>query len=257
MNGMGGARRMRQTIRAYMHSRGLELWRRGGLRSTLRSALVPVARQFTPGTVIDVGVAWGTPGLLRAFPDARLLLIEPLAEFDVALRLLADRRDAVVVRAAAGRESGSMELNVTSALSDTSSYASADAVGVQRRTVPVTTVDAEVERCELPGPYVLKIDIQGGELEVLAGATNTLESTELIVLEASLFHLYQGAPDVTLVIKRLEAMGFVLYDVFGGDRRPLDGALAQVDLAFARRDGVLRRSHRYGGGPSAAACAAR
>jgi FkbM family methyltransferase len=227
------------------------------LRSTLRSALAPVARQFTPGTVIDVGVAWGTPGLLRAFPDARLLLIEPLAEFDAVLRRLADRRDAVVVHAAAGREAGSIELNVTPALSDASSYASADAVDVRRRVVPVTTVDAEVRRSDLPGPYLLKIDVQGGELEVLAGATKTLEHTELIVLEASLFHLYDGAPDITLVIKYLDAIGFVLYDVFGGDRRPLDGALAQVDLAFARRGGVLRRSHRYGADPAAVASAAR
>ena len=242
---MRGAR-LRQVIRASLHGRGLELPRRGVLRSTMGAALAPLARRFTPATVIDVGVAWGTPGLLCAFPHARLLLIEPLAEFDRPLRRLAARRGAHVVRAAAGRQAGSIELNVTPGLSDTSAYRSADDVRAQRRTVPVTTIDAEVERLALPGPYVLKIDVQGGELDVLAGATTTLRCTELILLEASLFDLYEGAPDVTAVVEHLDALGFALHDVFGGDRRPLDGALAQVDLAFARRDGVLRREQRYG-----------
>jgi hypothetical protein len=39
--------------------------------------------------------------------------------------------------------------------------------------------------------------------------------------------------------------GFVIYDVFGGHLRPLDGALAQLDVAFARIDGVLRGDRRY------------
>ncbi|HEV2776388.1 MAG TPA: hypothetical protein VGV90_12410, partial [Solirubrobacteraceae bacterium] len=90
-------------------------------------------------------------------------------------------------------------------------------------------------------------------LDVLAGAATTLQSTELILLEASLFHLYEDAPDVATVVRRLDELGFVLYDVFGGDRRPLDGALAQVDLAFSRRDGVLRRDQRYGVGGAASA----
>jgi FkbM family methyltransferase len=247
---MRGAR-PKQMIRALMHQAGLELPRRNGLRSTMAAALAPVARQFAPGTVIDVGVAWGTPGLLRAFPNARLLLIEPLEEFEDALQRLADRRGARVVRAAVGRQPGALELNVTTGLSDTSSYRSVDDVCVQRRTVPVTTVDLEVARWGLPGPYLLKIDVQGAELDVLCGATNTLQSTEVVLLEASLFDLYEGAPDVTAVIRRLDDLGFVLYDVFGGDRRPLDGALAQVDLVFSRRDGTLRRAHSYRSRPAA------
>ena len=40
-------------------------------------------------------------------------------------------------------------------------------------------------------------------------------------------------------------MGGVVYDIYGGHQRPLDGALAQVDLAFVREDGRFRTSHDY------------
>jgi len=34
--------------------------------------------QFAPGTVIDVGVAYGTPDLYEAFPTSKFYLVEPL-----------------------------------------------------------------------------------------------------------------------------------------------------------------------------------
>jgi len=34
--------------------------------------------------------------------------------------------------------------------------------------------------------------------------------------------------------------GFAVYDVLEGHMRALDGALAQIDLAFVRKDSVLR-----------------
>jgi hypothetical protein len=39
--------------------------------------------------------------------------------------------------------------------------------------------------------------------------------------------------------------GFSAYDIYDGHLRPLDRALAQVDMAFVRTDGPLRADHRY------------
>lgn len=39
--------------------------------------------------------------------------------------------------------------------------------------------------------------------------------------------------------------GLVALRHLPGDIRPLDGALAQLDVAFARDDGPLRADHRY------------
>jgi hypothetical protein len=38
---------------------------------------------------------------------------------------------------------------------------------------------------------------------------------------------------------------FFPYDVFGGYNRPLDNALAQLDIAFVKREGPFRCDHRF------------
>ncbi len=111
--------------------------------------------------------------------------------------------------------------------------------------MPVVRLDDETARC--PAPFVLKVDVQGGELEVLAGATATLEGCELVLLEASLYELVPGQPLLHDVVAFMAERGWVVYDAYGGHLRPLDGALAQIDLAFARADGALRGDpSRYG-----------
>ena len=41
---------------------------------------------FYPNTIIDVGVASFTKHLYEAFPDSRIMLIEPLIEFEESLQ---------------------------------------------------------------------------------------------------------------------------------------------------------------------------
>src|SRR5206468_1924655 len=86
---------------------------RGGPRHTLPEVLAQVrSLGLEPGTVIDVGVAWGTAGLYEAFPGARHLLVEPLAEYEGALRKIAERHGADYVLAAAGAQAGETEIAV-------------------------------------------------------------------------------------------------------------------------------------------------
>lgn len=46
---------------------------------------------FNPKTVIDVGVATGTPPLYEAFPDAYFVLFEPTAEFEPNLHQITQK----------------------------------------------------------------------------------------------------------------------------------------------------------------------
>ena len=62
---------------------------------------------FRPQTIIDVGVAHGTPQLYAAFPDAQLILVEPLSEYFEGIARLLDRRRGVHIPAAAWSSQGS------------------------------------------------------------------------------------------------------------------------------------------------------
>src|ERR1700694_398054 len=61
---------------------------------------------FDARTVIDVGVAFGTPAIYHAFPRARYFLVEPVAECRPVLEKLKQRLGAEYFLVAAGAENG-------------------------------------------------------------------------------------------------------------------------------------------------------
>ena len=231
-------------VRRALAARGLELRRAGqGPRRTLAEVLAAAGRAgLQAASVIDVGVARGTPGLHDVWPEARLLLVEPVAEWEPQLRSLTTGRGRCVI-AASGREPRTTEIRVHRVPELSSVLGERDEGLTQARTVPVVRLDDEAR--DLDGPIVIKVDVEGGELDVLEGARATLERTELVALEASLFELVPGQPLLHDVVAFMADAGLVPYDVFGGHLRPLDGALAQIDVAFVREDGPLRAHSAY------------
>ena len=114
------------------------------------------------------------------------------------------------------------------------------------RKIPVVTLDNVCKERHLKGPYVVKADVQGAELHVLDGAKNLLKDTELVILEVSFFSVTAAHPDFYDVIDYMMKRGFVVYEIFGGHNRPLDGARAQADIAFVKKNGRFRASHAWG-----------
>ena len=50
----------------------------------------------------------------------------------------------------------------------------------------------------------------------------------------------RGIPQFADIVRFCDEAGFAVYDVLEGHMRALDGALAQIDLAFVRKDSPLR-----------------
>jgi len=80
---------------------------------------------------------------------------------------------------------------------------------------------------------------------VLAGASRTLQQTEAVILEVTLFGTLIGAPQLYDVLSHMKQVGFVVYDAYGFLYRPLDNALCQMDMVFVREDGPFRASHAF------------
>jgi FkbM family methyltransferase len=107
--------------------------------------------------------------------------------------------------------------------------------------LPMTTLDRVLSGAnQLPGPYFLKLDVQGFELEVLRGAEQVLVNTEAALLEVALLEYNAGAPLFAEVVAFMAARNFVVYDVSGYFRRESDDALFVVDLLFVREASPLR-----------------
>lgn len=239
-------------IKRFLSSRGYELRRRpteSSLRTTIRQSYALMKeRGFAPATVIDVGVASGTPELYETFPSATFLLVEPLADFEAEIKTILQRYRGSYVIAAAGSRVGEVSFNVhdnhkhgSSLLKETMG----EVADGHRITVPMIVIDDLVTERSLSGPILIKVDVQGAELEVLEGCTQTLDATEAVVLEVSLFEFMKGGPQLHDVISYMKARGFVAYDIVLGWNRPLDNALGQVDIVFVEEAGRFRRDHSF------------
>jgi FkbM family methyltransferase len=83
-----------------------------------------------------------------------------------------------------------------------------------------------------PKVDLLKIDIQGGELDVFQGAKQLLKTTLSIITEVSFFPLYHSAPSFADIHKELTQQGFVLHKFLHQVRAPISNSFVD-DLPAA------------------------
>lgn len=224
----------------------------GPERGSLRGVLEQIRKVgFMPGTVIDVGAAVGsfTRSCHSVFPAARYLLLEPLEEYLPSLEKVV--RDIPGVRyecAVATANGDPVAIHVHPDLVGSSLYREVEkdtTVNGIQRDVRAVTLDRWVHDQEAVPPYLIKIDVQGAEIDVLAGGEATLRESEVVIVEVSLFRFYEHGPLCGNVIDYMKSKGFVPYDLFDLQYRPIDGALSQVDLIFVRDEGLFRQVHSY------------
>jgi FkbM family methyltransferase len=250
---------LKRTIRRSFDLIGLKLTRKDSLSPGCkypRGSLLGLLEQarnagLRPASIIDVGAALGsfTVQCQNVFPDSTYLLVEALEEYKPLLDEVtrSAERTKYVLAAAASRP-GVTTIYVHPDLVGSTLYheeegTDGDAVP---RNIPAVMLDSLVEREEMKPPFLVKIDVQGAELEVLAGAENVLDGTEYALIEVSLFQFFEGGPQVFDVLSYMKSKGFVMHDICTLQYRPLDNALSQIDVAFVREHGVLRKDNRYG-----------
>lgn len=245
--------KIKKAIKRFINTLGYDTWPISKdsrkIRTTIGESYALIrGLGFKPTTVIDVGVASGTPELYKNFPDAYFVLIEPLKEFESDLNAICRRYNGSYVLAAAGSSPGEATFNVHKNHLDGSSLhkeimgTEADGYEV---TVPIVRIDDVIKEKSLAGPYLIKVDVQGAELSALGGAPEALLGAEVVVLEVSMFEFMVGAPQFYEVVLYMKERGFVAYDIIHGWNRPLDNALGQIDIVFVKEKGMFRRDHSY------------
>jgi FkbM family methyltransferase len=241
-------RPLKKLIKDFLKFFGYDILERGKIRLSLANFVEHVSRLgFTPETVIDVGAANGTFELYEGFPHATHLLIEPLKEFEKDLKEFSLQFKTELVVAAADEKPGTIILNVHPVLTGSSIFKEIEGSDVDGtpREVKAVTIDELCREKHLKGPYLIKVDVQGGEIRVLNGARHVLIDTEVIILEVHLFQFFIRGPQFYDIVNYMRDKNFCVYDIFGHHYRPLDGALASVDIAFVKEDGHFRKSHHW------------
>jgi FkbM family methyltransferase len=117
----------------------------------------------------------------------------------------------------------------------------------ERRTIQLrmTTLDELLKEVRISPPALMKLDVQGYELEILRGGNQALQRCEVVIAETTLIPFNEGAPLFAEVVKFMDEAGFVVYDFCGQARRSSDHALFQADVIFVRNTSDLRKPRQF------------
>ena len=238
------AQALAQTIgRAF----GLEIRRNGpSARDDLRLAQFLAARGIE--LVFDIGANRGqfATQLFLAGYAGKIISFEAIPAAHKALVAAAAGHDGRWIVAPVGAisdQTGNVMFHVndaeaTSSLLAASTQAREHIAGLR----PHTTATVPARRLDdLADDYgvdqwrsFIKIDVQGGEMMVLAGAKSTLAKIDGLVVELSLTEIYQGQAQAFEVLAPLLSMGFQVHDITPAYRDPKTYRLHQVDVVLFR-----------------------
>lgn len=206
---------------------------------TMWGSLQNLSRWFNPGGIIDIGANvgdWSRRASQIFTCPIHMIEAQPSLEpqlkatgFPYTLTLLGpEYRPSVPFH-----------------LSGTGSSVMREVTGLSTGQVSLPMQRLDDLELGLSAPLLMKLDVQGYELEVLSGASETLKQTEVILSEVSLLEYNQGQPLMHEVIAWLAANDFWPFDICGGLRRSSDAALFQTDMIFVRKESQLRAKRKF------------
>ena len=196
-------------------------------------------------TVIDVGAHTGEFARMikTILPDAAIYSFEPLKrEFESLQQQMQNGAGFKAFNCAVGDRSETVEIHRSSYAQSSSLLPMAK---LHKEAFPVsashTAEIVEVKRLddvlrdfELRAEILIKIDVQGYEDKVIAGAAETVGKARAIIIEVSFRELYEGQPLFERIFGLLSGKGFKymgnLYQLLS----PIDGAPLQADALFVK-----------------------
>jgi FkbM family methyltransferase len=195
-------------------------------------------------TVYDIGAMHGhwTAMCKQFIPDAKFLLFEANPELVGSLTrsgypfynfVLSNPGRGAVDYYAGGLDSGN------SYYKESTSYYDQNRI----YNLPCVTLDHLIDVYDLPLPNFIKLDTQGSELDVLAGAERAVAHADLIFTECPIVEYNKGAPNIHDYLEYFKSKNFVPVDIC--DHHIIEGVLIQIDLMFMRTDTKCRVMHDH------------
>ncbi len=193
------------------------------------------------GAVIaDVGGGTATTATLfsKHFPNQDIFVFEPIkTNFQEIEKAAARTNRWQLINKAVGSQIGTTEINISERITASSLLEMDSNIGgvygdmlkTQRKeTIEITTLDAALPANK--SVDIIKMDVQGFEMEVLKGAENTLIRTKVIVLEINNHDGYRGGPTYFEIDAYLRQRNFQLFDLLPNLRD--EGKLLDWDAIY-------------------------
>lgn len=196
-----------------------------------------------PDLVVDVGVGFGTHALYEAYPSADLILVEALTEYQDAIEPICNKYDAEVIYKGLGKEEGSLKISFDKNDLQKASFFERTKLTknkgeVVSKTIEVTTLDALLSTRDISNKTVLlKIDVEGAELDVLKGGMRSLPHIDYVIIETSLAKRFEGSYEFEDLIKFMSDQGYHVYSFLTMPFPVKEPRQRFTDILFSRKPG--------------------
>jgi FkbM family methyltransferase len=246
---------LKDTLRSLAEATGLEI-RKTSVYTSQKLRHQLLFSQLPIDLVVDAGANTGqfVHQCRAAGYKGEIISFEPSAAAHASLLQSAapDPLWTVADRMALGATTGEVEINIAAnsysssilPMLDSHLAAAPNSAYLQKEKVPLRRLDdiladlladhpADHLAATAPSRCVfLKLDVQGYESQVLAGAAQLLNYTLAVQLEMSLLPLYQGETIMPQMHAAMTTKGFDLWDLEPSFRDPKTGRLLQIDAIF-------------------------
>jgi FkbM family methyltransferase len=197
-------------------------------------------------TIVDVGANRGQFSLVAqyCFPEAKIISFEPLKEPAILFRRVFQSDPNVTLHECAiGQREEEAIIHVSKA-DDSSSLLPISSTQTnffpgtgekEIRAIQVKPLDSVLRAADIQKPALLKMDVQGFELQALEGCRSLLSSFSYVYVECSFVELYSGQSLAHEIIDFLKKFGFILSGVYNVyyDKK---GMAVQSDFLFSKED---------------------
>ncbi len=212
-----------------------------------------IAAGFSAKCIIDCGASVGmwSLGISKYFSNAQIIAVEPNANvLPETKQTLANVKPQVIIEECAlADKEGEAFFNVF--FNDDGTKMSASSLkdhvmntAASRLKVRLDTIDNICAKHKLE-PNLIKLDLQGGELDALKGAERTLRRAEVVVSEFGCLPAYIDRTTPFELMQIMYEYDYCLYDIIDLLYRPYDHALAGGDFIFVKNGSKLKEYKGY------------
>lgn len=218
---------------------------------SLESHLVNLIERYDIDVVLDVGANHGQFGLMtrQLGYGGEMHSFEPVAAtFDKLSVAASGDKGWHIHRIGLGECAKRVSINVTKS-SDLSSILAPNDFGKEKyrnmaldhqEEIEIRTLDSIVDDQQLHGKRILlKMDTQGYDLNVFAGAARSLDSICCILSELSITPIYSGMPDYQTALRTYEGAGFQMSGIYPVSRNK-DLSIIEMDCCLVKRSRCVK-----------------
>lgn len=193
-------------------------------------------RHIKPKTLLDIGANIGifTKDILSTIPNCNVIMVEANPNCEPYLKEIGQPYDMIAL----SNKEGIAELYIENSnlLATGASLYKENTIWYDddkchKQIVPVNTLDSrnyfEGKKIDL-----IKLDVQGSELDIINGGINTVLNTSFLLVEVSLLQYNQGSPLINNVVEKMIKLGFYIVDII--EYHKFENTIFQLDLLFKK-----------------------